>query len=102
MLEKLSTHDVQDVFDLFSVMDKCTRAANGHAWHSQPVLEAGKVAKPIADAAAQGSGKKKKKMAIGKDKPLADAPIVAAAAGGGLGPRSNKHPHLPSSSDEGG
>jgi hypothetical protein len=31
MLEKLSTHDVQDVFDLFSVMDKCTRAANGHA-----------------------------------------------------------------------
>jgi hypothetical protein len=34
MLQKLATHDVQDVSELFSLVDKCARAAEGHAWHS--------------------------------------------------------------------
>jgi hypothetical protein len=34
MLEKLTTHDVQDVSTPFSLTDKCTRAAEGHTWHS--------------------------------------------------------------------
>jgi hypothetical protein len=31
MLEKLITHDIQDVIELFSLVDKCARAAEGHA-----------------------------------------------------------------------
>jgi hypothetical protein len=49
MFEKLATHDVQDISELFSLADKCARAAEGHAWHSQPVLEAWKAGKPGAD-----------------------------------------------------
>jgi hypothetical protein len=46
MLEKLTTHDIQDVVELFSMADKCARAAEGHAWHAQPTLEVGKVPSP--------------------------------------------------------
>jgi hypothetical protein len=31
MLEKLATHDVQDVVEHFSLADKCARATEGHA-----------------------------------------------------------------------
>jgi hypothetical protein len=31
MLEKLVTHDIQDIFALFSLADKCAKAAEGHA-----------------------------------------------------------------------
>jgi hypothetical protein len=31
MLEKLVTHDVQNVFELFSLADKYARAAEGYA-----------------------------------------------------------------------
>jgi hypothetical protein len=34
MLEKLATHEVKDVFELFNLADKCARAAKGRAWHS--------------------------------------------------------------------
>jgi hypothetical protein len=34
MLEKLTTHNIQDVSALFSLVDKCARAAEGRAWHS--------------------------------------------------------------------
>jgi hypothetical protein len=34
MLEKLATHDVETVSTLFTLTDKCARAAEGHAWHS--------------------------------------------------------------------
>jgi hypothetical protein len=34
MLEKLATHDVQDVFELFSLEDKYAKTAEGRAWHS--------------------------------------------------------------------
>jgi hypothetical protein len=46
MLEKLATHDIQDIADLFNLLDKCTRAAEGRAWHAAPTLEAGKDGKP--------------------------------------------------------
>jgi hypothetical protein len=94
MLEKLATHDVQDVSELFSLADKCARAAKGRAWHSQPASEVGKAGKPEADAAAHSSGKNRnwKKKKSGGNKPLVRAPtvVVAASAGGGRGPRGNK------------
>jgi hypothetical protein len=31
MLEKLTTHDIQDVTELFSLVDKCARTAQGRA-----------------------------------------------------------------------
>jgi uncharacterized protein YprB with RNaseH-like and TPR domain len=31
MLEKLVTHDIQDVIELSSLVDKCARATEGHA-----------------------------------------------------------------------
>jgi hypothetical protein len=34
MLEKLVTHEVKDVFELFNMADKCTKIAEGRAWHS--------------------------------------------------------------------
>jgi hypothetical protein len=34
MLEKVATHDVQDVSVLFNLADKCTKVAEGSAWHS--------------------------------------------------------------------
>jgi hypothetical protein len=84
-------------------VDKCARAAEGHDWNSQPAPEPGKTTKPDVDAAAQGSGKMKKKKATGKDKPLARAPTtVAAAASRCHGPHGDKHPWQPSVSDNGG
>jgi hypothetical protein len=91
MLEKLTTYDIQDVAELFSLADKCVRAVEGRAWHAQPTMEVGKGAKPEASAAAQGGGskKKKKKKAGSSNQPLARAPtavVVAAMVGGGRGP----------------
>jgi uncharacterized protein YprB with RNaseH-like and TPR domain len=34
MLEKLATHNIQDVSALFSLADKCAKAVEGRAWHS--------------------------------------------------------------------
>jgi hypothetical protein len=102
MLEKLATHDVQDVSELFSLMDKCTRAIEGRACHSLPSPEAGKAGKPKAEAAAQSSGRNRnwKKEKVGGNnnnnyKLMAGAPIAAAtviADGGGHGPRGDKQP----------
>jgi hypothetical protein len=93
MLKKLATHDIQDIAELFSLVDKCTRAAEGHAWHTPPSPEVGKGVKPEASAAAQGGSsknkKKKKNKASGNNQPLAGAPTTTAAvtvAGGGRGP----------------
>jgi hypothetical protein len=96
MLEKLATHDVQDVSELFSLADKCVRAAEERTWHSQPAPEARKASWPEADAAAQSSSKNRnrKKKDGGNNKPLAGAPTAAAAVaiGGGHGLRGNKRP----------
>jgi uncharacterized protein YprB with RNaseH-like and TPR domain len=52
MLEKLTMHDIQDVIELFSLADKCARAAEGRAWHTPSVPKVGKGAKPEVSAAA--------------------------------------------------
>jgi hypothetical protein len=99
MLEKLVTHNMQDISELFSLAKKCVRAIEGCTWYSQPSLEAGKIGKSDADAAAQSSGKKKKKKADSKDKPLVGAPTAAATtASGGPGPCGDKWPQQPSDS----
>jgi hypothetical protein len=48
MLKKLTTHNIQDVAELFSLADKCARAAEGRAWHTPPAPEAGKDGKQEA------------------------------------------------------
>jgi hypothetical protein len=74
MLEKLATHDIQDIKELFSLADKCARAAEGRAWHAQPTPEVGKGVKPEASVAAQGGTSKKKKKVSGSNQSLAGAP----------------------------
>jgi hypothetical protein len=104
MLEKLATHDVQDVSALLSLTDKCVKATEGRAWHSPAAQAAKGESKPSAGAQAQGGGNdKKKKKKAGGNQPLAGAPTAAAvAAGGGRGgPRGDKRPHQPSNSNNG-
>jgi hypothetical protein len=88
MVEKLTTHDIPDVSALFSLADKCAKAAMDRAWHS-PVAQAVKgESKPNAGTPTQGSGNSnnKKKKKAGGNQPLAGAPTVATAtAGGGRG-----------------
>src|SRR6187455_898635 len=89
MLEKLATHDVDNVIALFALADKCARAAEGRAWHSVP--QAGVTQMGGSDAITQGGGKRKKRNKNrGHEKPQLAAP-VAAAAGDGQGER-NKRP----------
>jgi hypothetical protein len=56
MLEKLATHDVQDVSALFSLADKCAKATEGCSWHSPAAQAAKGESKPNAGAQAQGGG----------------------------------------------
>jgi hypothetical protein len=104
MLEKLATHDVQDVSVLFNLADKCTKAAEGHTWHS-PVAQAAKgESKPNARAQAQGGGNSNNnKKKAGGTQPLAEASTAAATmvGGGRGGPRGDKRPRQPSNSDDG-
>ena len=46
MLEKLATHEVESVTTLFSLADKCARAAEGRAWHSAPKTETPRLVAP--------------------------------------------------------
>jgi hypothetical protein len=90
MLEKLATHDIQDVSVLFSLVDKCAKAAEGRAWHS-PVTQAVKgESKPNVGTQAQGgdngNNNNNKKKKAGGNQPLARAPTAAAiAVSGGHG-----------------
>jgi hypothetical protein len=79
MLEKLVTHDVETVTTLFTLVDKCARAAEGRAWHSVP--QTGVTQMGGSGATTQGGGKKKKKNR-GHDRPQSAAPVATAAAGG--------------------
>jgi hypothetical protein len=79
MLEKLVTHDVETVTTLFTLADKCARAAKGRAWHSAP--QTGVTQTGGSGATTQGVGKKKKKNR-GHDRPQSGAPVIVAAAGG--------------------
>jgi hypothetical protein len=77
MLEKLATHEVKDVSELFNLADKCARDVEGRAWYSQPTPEAGKAGKPDVDSAAQSSGKNKnRKKKSNNNKPLAGTPTT--------------------------
>jgi hypothetical protein len=108
MLEKLTTHDIQDVSALFSLADKCARATEGRAWHSPAAQVAkGESTTPSVGAQAPGGGNgngsnNKKKKKAGGNQPLARAPTAAAATvGGGCGgTRGDKCPHQPSNSDD--
>jgi hypothetical protein len=84
MLEKLTTHDTQNVVELFRLANKCARAVECHAWHTPPALEEGKGAKLDASTAAQGGSSKiknnNKKKAGDNNLPLAGAPTAIAAA----------------------
>jgi hypothetical protein len=90
MLEKLTTHDFHDVSALFSLADKCAKAAEDHTWHSPAAQVAKGESKPSVGAQGQGgsnSNKKKKKKKAGGNQPLARAPLpqlqqrVGAVAG---------------------
>jgi hypothetical protein len=88
MLKTLTTHDIHDVTELFSLADKCARVVEGCAWYTPSAQEARKGAKPDASTAAQGVSNKNnnKKNAGGNNQPMAEAPtaaVVAAATGGG-------------------
>jgi hypothetical protein len=99
MLEKLATHNIQDISVLLSLADKCAKAAEGHAWDSPVILVAKGQCKPNTETWEQGGGNgnnnnKKKKKKAGGNQPLAGAPTaIAAVAGGGRGePRGDKCP----------
>jgi hypothetical protein len=51
-LEKLATHDVQDVSALFILADNCAKAAEGRTWHSLATQAAKGESKPCAGAQA--------------------------------------------------
>jgi hypothetical protein len=88
MLEKLATHDVDNVTTLFALADKCARAAEGRAWHSVPQTEVTQVGG--SDVVTQGGGKKKRRNKNrSHGKPLFAVSVVAAAAGG-QGERSKR------------
>jgi hypothetical protein len=79
MLEKLATHDVETVSTLFTLADKCARAAEGRAWHSTP--QTGVAQTGGSEVVAQ-DGKRKKKKNRGHEKSQTAAPVVATATGG--------------------
>jgi hypothetical protein len=79
MLEKLATHDVETVTTLFTLADKCARAAEGRAWDSAP--QTGVTQTGGSSGATQGGGKKKTKN-HGYEKPQSGALVAAAATGG--------------------
>jgi hypothetical protein len=79
MLEKLATHDVETVTTLFTLADKCARAAKGRAWHSAPQTG---VAQTGGSGAVTQDGKKKKKKNCGQERPQSAAPVVATTTGG--------------------
>jgi hypothetical protein len=85
MLEKLATHDVETVPTLFALADKCTRAAEGRAWHSAPQTGA---TQSGGSGAVLQDGKKKKDRDYQKPRSTA---LVVTAATGGQGDR-NKRP----------
>jgi hypothetical protein len=89
MLEKLATHDVKTVSTLFTLADKCARAAEGRASHSAPQT---RVAQTGGSDAVTQDGKKKKKKNRGREKPHSAALVVAAATGGRN--ERNKRPRL--------
>jgi hypothetical protein len=52
MLEKLTSHDIQDVTEFINLADKCVRATESRAWYVPLALEVGKEGKPDAEITA--------------------------------------------------
>jgi hypothetical protein len=103
VLEKLTTHDVQDVSALFGLADMCFKAVEGHAWHSPVTQVAMWESKPNVGAQAQGGSNSNKKKKASDNQALAGVPTAAAVvAGGGRGePKGNKRLRQLSNSDDG-
>jgi len=80
MLEKLGAHEVESITTLFSVADKCARAAEGRAWHLAP--QDGAAQAGGSSATTHGGGKKKKNKNRGHQGPQPGASVAAAATGG--------------------
>ena len=78
MLKKLATHEVESVTTLFSLADKCARAAEGRAWQSAP--QDGDAKAGGSGVTAQGGGKKKKNKNRSRGEPHPGGPVAAAAA----------------------
>jgi hypothetical protein len=78
MLEKLATHEVESVTMLFSLADKCAKAAEGCAWHSVP--QDGDAKAGGSTATTQGGGKKKKNKNRSRRESQPGRPVVAVAA----------------------
>jgi hypothetical protein len=78
MLEKLATHDVETVSTLFTLADKCARAAEGRAWHSAPQTRVDQ----MGGTSAVSQDDKKKKKNHSYEKPQFVAPTVAAVTRG--------------------
>jgi hypothetical protein len=90
ILEKLATHDIQDVSALFSLVDKCARAIEGHAWYSPAAQAVKEERRPNAGTHAQGGSNdnNNNKKKASDNQSLAEAPTAAVAttaAGGGHG-----------------
>jgi hypothetical protein len=80
MLDKLATHDVETVSTLFTLADKCARAADGRAWHSAPQTRVDQMGG--TGAVSQDGNNKKKKKNRGHEKPQSATPVVTAVTGG--------------------
>jgi hypothetical protein len=89
MLDKLATHDVETVPTLLALADKCTKAAEGRAWHSAPQTGAAQLG---GSGAVPWDRKKKKKKDRDYQKPRSTSLVVTATTGG-QGDR-NKRPRL--------
>jgi hypothetical protein len=92
---------------LFSLANKCAKAAKGHAWHSPAAQAAKGESTPSTEAQAQGDDNgncnNNNNKKADDNQALAEAPTAAAAATGGGrgGPRGDKRPRQPSNSDDG-
>ena len=93
MLEKLATHEVESVTTLFSLADKCARAAEGRAWHSAP--QDGDAKAGGSGATAQGGGKKKKNKNRSRGEPHPGGPVAAAASAAVAAGDQNAHGKRP-------
>jgi hypothetical protein len=67
MLEKLATHDVETVSTLFTLTDKCARAAEGCAWHSAPQIG---VPQTEAPAPSPRTAKRRRRIAAMRSRSL--------------------------------
>jgi hypothetical protein len=55
---------------LFSLVDKCAKATEGHTWHSLAAQVGKEESKPGAGAQAQGGGSSSKKKKAGGNQPI--------------------------------